>query len=527
MNSSVRSRVFSLTHVLSIAAVSISLFLTAIAPGQANAQTQATATVDQASLLQTEHEFKVTGTASNARSLQVLLVPGEYTGPTDWKSVNGAILANRSYNVNATAQVVKGVWTAVFVKSGRAVGVPFGTYTLAVYDISKEATNPSAVPTFLTKATLEVRNTATASVDPNSLTQTTKEFMVNGTASGATSLQVFLLPGEYTGATDWSSVNAAVGGSRSYNVSASAQVVRGKWEAPFVKGGNAGGVPSGTYTLAVFDLSQFKTDSKLTPTLLTKETLTVKNSISTKVPTVTVDQSSLFQTTSEFRITGTASNISLMQLVLLSGEYTGPTDWDSVNAARGSDTPYNVNATAQVEKGKWAGAFVKSNNSKGVPSGSYTLLVFDISKELKDSKATPVFLTKSTVVVKNSVLVARPYCSMAPSKLVMKFGEPVTISWISKNATSANLQPGSGPVDLRGSIKETVQYTNQTLPFVKKWTLTVEGPGGSITCTAVVRYVLPETSAASIASQTLIAAAVMPFSAVVEALSDMFVALGI
>ncbi len=371
---------------------------------------------------------------------------------------------------------------------------------------------------------------AAAFVDQNSLLQTTKEFRITGTATGATSLQVFLLPGDYTGAVDWKSVNAAIAGNAPYSQNSTAKVVKGKWVAAFVKSGNGAGVPMGTYTLLIFNLSDYKpaVTPNVLPTVLTKAVLVVTDSV---VATAAVDQSALSQTTEEFIVTGTATGATSLQVFLLPGDYAGGVDWKSVNAAIAGNAPHNQNASAQVVKGAWKAPFGGANNSRGVRSGTYTVLVFDLSKfHASKQSVLPTMLTRATLVVKNTIPVLRPYCNIAPSELTRKFGQPVTITWLSKNATAATIE-GEGSVALKGSMVQTVEYTGQSVPFTKKWVMTVTGAGGSINCSAVVRYTLPKTSSADAeggaTNNMLLAAVAVPFSVAVDVLSDMFLNLGI
>jgi len=528
MNSSVFSigSFFTQVRVLALVSVAVLMFFTVPAYTFAQTQAAATAAIDQSSLVRTTQEFKVTGTAVGATTLQVLLIAGEYTGATDWSSASAATKTNRIHNVNATVKVAGGKWSAPFVKVNNSAGVPLGTYTVLVFDISKNMANPDVPPVFLTKSTIRV--TGKATINKGSLLQKKKEFTIAGTASGATDLQVLLLPGEYTGSADWNSASAAAKASSLHNVTATAKVEKGTWEAFFVKSGANGGVPFGAYTLMVFDISKNMVDPDATPVLLTRGALVVNGA------TATVDKNALSQTTNEFRVTGSATDAVLLQALLVPGKYTGKTDWDSVSAVTGPNTIYNVNATSPVESGKWAASFVASNNSKGVPSGVYTVFVFDISNETSaTSNSVPVLLTRATITVKNTIPSLRPYCNIAPDKLELKFGQPVTLSWVSRNASMATLQPSEGSIALKGSMKRTVEYTGQELPFTQKWTMTVSGAGGSIDCSAIVKYTLASSTSsnAAFSAQSLMAAAVagitIPFAAVTNAVSDMLLMLGL
>jgi peptidoglycan hydrolase-like protein with peptidoglycan-binding domain len=116
-------------------------------------------------------------------------------------------------------------------------------------------------------------------------------------------------------------------------------------------------------------------------------------------PAATIDQSSLSQSTGNFRITGSASNATSLQVIMVTGNYTGATDWNSANAAVRANSVYNVNSTARVENGRWVGVFGSGSGGAGVPAGAYTLLVFDLSNDGATPSTSPKLLTRNTLMV--------------------------------------------------------------------------------------------------------------------------------
>ena len=79
---------------------------------------------------------------------------------------------------------------------------------------------------------------------------------------------------------------------------------------------------------------------------------------------------------------------------------------------------------------------------------------------------------------------AAPVCSLAADPTTVGKGQDVTLSWTSQNATDIDLQPGVGKVHAQGSIR--VKPDDSTT-----YTMTVTGPGGSMTCTLRVSVVVP------------------------------------
>ncbi|HEV2521460.1 MAG TPA: hypothetical protein VGT24_03690 [Candidatus Acidoferrales bacterium] len=74
---------------------------------------------------------------------------------------------------------------------------------------------------------------------------------------------------------------------------------------------------------------------------------------------------------------------------------------------------------------------------------------------------------------------ASPTVALSASPASAQAGQPVTLTWSSKNATSVTLEPSGGPVAAQGST--TVRASQSTT-----YTVTATGPGGSAHASAQV-----------------------------------------
>jgi uncharacterized protein YkwD len=77
-----------------------------------------------------------------------------------------------------------------------------------------------------------------------------------------------------------------------------------------------------------------------------------------------------------------------------------------------------------------------------------------------------------------------PTATLNASPIVLKIGQATTLTWSTENASSCSISPGIGEVPLCGSI--SIYPDKNTI-----YTLTVEGPGGSITRNVAVSFVKP------------------------------------
>lgn len=93
------------------------------------------------------------------------------------------------------------------------------------------------------------------------------------------------------------------------------------------------------------------------------------------------------------------------------------------------------------------------------------------------SQILPPILRGSTAAVPAST--PRPHCSISASPDAVAFGGSTTLYWTSENAVSGSLT-GIGAVAPSG------QRSESGLTISRQYVLTVTGPGGSSTCSAVV-----------------------------------------
>ncbi len=77
---------------------------------------------------------------------------------------------------------------------------------------------------------------------------------------------------------------------------------------------------------------------------------------------------------------------------------------------------------------------------------------------------------------------ASPTVALSASPASAQAGQPVTLKWLSTNATSITLEPSVGPVAVKGST--TVRPSQSTT-----YTLTATGPGGSAHASAQVTII--------------------------------------
>lgn len=135
--------------------------------------------------------------------------------------------------------------------------------------------------------------------------------------------------------------------------------------------------------------------------------------------------------------------------------------------------------------------------------------------------------------IKERVATTTPSCVLKANKREVDAGEEVTLKWESKNATHTSMPDGS-----RGPTKGSLQVApTETTVYQKR----VYGVGGEGTCTVEVEVkddtddsapakemvALPLGDAFANAANVLAAAASMPFWLITDALSDMFLQIGL
>ncbi len=85
---------------------------------------------------------------------------------------------------------------------------------------------------------------------------------------------------------------------------------------------------------------------------------------------------------------------------------------------------------------------------------------------------------------------AAPGCTLTANPTTVQQGQSATLSWMSSNATGANLEPAFGERPTSGAA--TVRPEDSTT-----YTVTVNGPGGSRSCAARLTVSLPPPPAAA------------------------------
>lgn len=109
--------------------------------------------------------------------------------------------------------------------------------------------------------------------------------------------------------------------------------------------------------------------------------------------------------------------------------------------------------------------------------------------------------SNTTQVTSNT---STPSCTLSASSNSVVMGQPFYLSWTSKNATSASLEPTFGSVATNGAQQVTLGNTGST--HTSKFTLNVSGTGGSASCSTSVTAASLGTATASIDQSSLMAA---------------------
>ncbi|OGC81218.1 hypothetical protein A2943_00480 [Candidatus Adlerbacteria bacterium RIFCSPLOWO2_01_FULL_51_16] len=135
--------------------------------------------------------------------------------------------------------------------------------------------------------------------------------------------------------------------------------------------------------------------------------------------------------------------------------------------------------------------------------------------------------------IKERAATTTPYCILKADKKEIEAGEEVTLKWESKNATYASMPDGSkGPTS--GSLQVA---PTETTVYQKK----VYGPGGEGACTAEILVegdidgsapakeivTIPLGNMFASAANVLAATAAMPFWIITDALSNVFLQMGL
>ncbi len=306
-----------------------------------------TATIDQSSLKDFATYPTFTGSATGVTSIRLEI--SQISGTT--------LIQPRS------VPVINGKWS---FKAGTEA--PRGSYRVIVFEDIGPHDNMLAQAVY-------TATTPTATIDQSSLVAYTHHPIITGTSKNGTVAVAVKSNGVIRCGDQLNGVN----------------VVNGRWSFDACPAPAFEGLGNGEYQVVVHDA--YRGD------LIVSGSLTVKEA-PTQTPTAIIDQSSLYQSKGLFNVTGSASNAKSLQIIMVTGNYSGATDWNSANAAVKANSIYNVNSTARVENGRWSGVFGNSNATGGVPNGTYTLLVYDLSNDTVTPRILPKLLTRATLTVK-------------------------------------------------------------------------------------------------------------------------------
>lgn len=271
-------------------------------------------------------------------------------------------LTGGSCNSGGWVSVTNGHWS--WPAGGTALNLAPGTCTVTV-----RATQSSPV---LTTGTLVVRSSAATqtvivAIDQNSLTTTSANPVISGSATGLTAITVSVAD------------EAPVGGSASVTI----PVVNGNWSVSVdvlhfpTGGGLFAQSPAGPILAnGSYQVSLYRSPARGESNLLARAELHVSASTATPASTVSaaIDQSSLAVTSGNSRITGTLSGTS--QVCVYVGSATVPARWSG--SAPGAVVQYCANgvygAPVSASGGSWS-VQVSTNNLEN--GESYRVGVYD------------------------------------------------------------------------------------------------------------------------------------------------------
>jgi hypothetical protein len=180
----------------------------------------------------------------------------------------------------------------------------------------------------------------------------------------------------------------------------------------------------------------------------------------------TINQSSLTTTSGTPTITGSASGLSTVYVVVSANNQAG-----------------HSQGNISVLNGQWS-TIITPLAETTLPSGTYQVSVYSSYSDPTNGVAP---LTTGTLTINTPQASVAPSCSINGPQSA-SVGQPFTISWTSTNASSADLEPIYGSVSVNGS-EQVTEGNSGTARFV----LSLSGSNGTGQCTAYIS-VSPSTS---------------------------------
>lgn len=223
--------------------------------------------------------------------------------------------------------------------------------------------------------------------------------------------------------------------------------------------------PNGYYHIIVLDVDNARNEVARTTSFLIKDTTPV-NSSSLLPMSVNITNPLKATAYRQFTVSGTASNIDSFSLEVI---------YPTGDIVQRNITPMN---------GKWDTIY------EGFPAGSYKVIA-------RANNTGASILSEGVLTVTPSEYTAiAPVCNITVTPSTVSALGQAVVSWKSKNATSANIDKGFGPVSLEGS--QSTSFENKYSNYDITYNMTVSGAGGTNNCSTVVHVTSPGLPSASI-----------------------------
>jgi len=158
----------------------------------------------------------------------------------------------------------------------------------------------------------------------------------------------------------------------------------------------------------------------------------------------------------------------------------------NTNINPNSNTNSNTNSTGPSTSVSSSNPYTTSQSSTGAVTSTNT----NTNNPVANASNGPITISNTVNVVPAQpqrlaqYTIPAPYCTITASNAYSYGGysnQPITLTWVSTNATSAYITPNVGTVNPSGS---TVVYPQGYTTY----TLTISGPGGSATCQSTANY---------------------------------------